>query len=370
MKSFKPLVLPILFSIIIVGCATVPTLRVPQPWIRSLKLAQPINPNSKMKVDVIGTTTPLLGDEQLTEEIVREKLSYLLKRRGFTIDSSSPDYLVQLSYKSERSDKFRFLSAGVYSNVQMYDLAAGSGTDALTGLGVTIARAVSALATRSTTVSEQTVEQMPSYTHTIAIEIRSRDRLILWKGESTWDSNELNLISRIIPAMQLILSDLPTDQSNLPEIPEVKSSHVVNYYKLECEDFWFTCPALPYRILFEKKLNPRAKTEIPSSVKDQYALAAYVDLIQTAEYALPSGSEDDWTDPIQISLWEKVTIGGQYLLGADRKPVYVLIKLVGKSDGYYIDECKVASDEEFSKFSAQFSKWRQVLQDYYDVYVR
>jgi len=326
---------------------------------------------AKVKIEVSGATTPLLGNEQLTADKIRESLSYLLKRRGFSIENGATDYVAQLSYKTERSDKFRFSSSVASTNMQAYAIATGSGAGATSGLGVSVARAVSSVASRSSTVSEQTAEQMLSYTHTIAIELRNREGTILWKGESTWDSNQLDLIGGIIPAIQLILSDLPTDKLTRPEIREVKRSHVVNFYKLECEDRWFTCPALPYRILFEeRKIDPGSKTSIPSSVKDPFALAAYVDLIQTAEFALPSGDEDDWKDPIQVSLWERVTLGGQYLLGRDRKPVSILIKLVGKSDGYYIDECKVASDEEFSKFSGQFSKWRQALRDYYDVYVQ
>jgi hypothetical protein len=370
MKLVKPLLL-LLTSTIIVGCATVPTLRVSQPWIRSLKAPQAINPIAKVKVEVSGTTTPLLGNEQLTANEIRERLSYLLKRRGFAIENASTDYVVQLSYKTERGDKFRFSSAVASTNVQAYAIATGSGAGATSGLGVSVARAVSAVASRSSIVSEQTAEQMLSYTHTIAIELRNKEGLVLWKGESTWDSNQLDLIGGIFPAIQLILSDLPSDKLTRPEIREVKRSHVNNFYKLECEDRWFTCPALPYRILFEvRKINPKEKTSIPSNLKDEFALGAYVDLIQTAEFALPSGDEDDWKDPIQVSLWEKVTLGGQYLLGTDRKPVNILIKLVGRSDGYYIDECKVASEEEFSRFSGQFSKWRQALRDYYDVYVQ
>lgn len=369
MKFIRPTILPLFFSIIILGCATVPTLRVPQPWIRSLKSSQPINATAKLKIDVSGSTVPLLGNEQLTADRIREKLSYLLKQRGFSIDNASPEYVVQLLYKTERTDKFRFSSTISSTNVQAYAIATSSGAGATSGLGVSIARAVSALATRSTTVGKQTAEQMLSYTHTISIELRSRDGLIVWKGESTWDSDELNLINRIVPAIQLILSDLPSDRATRPEIPEVKSSHALNYYKLECQDNWFTCPALPYRILFEdRKLSAEARPSIPGSVENPYALVAYVDLIQTAEYALPDGNEKDWKDPIKVSLWKRVTLGGQYLLGPSKKPVNILIKLSGKTDGYYIDECKVASDEEFGKFSVQFSKWRQALQDYYDVY--
>ena len=209
-----------------------------------------------------------------------------------------------------------------------------------------------------------------SYTHTLAIEITNRKSDLVWKGESTWDSGELNLINRIIPALQLILSDLPSDKTFKPEIPEVRDSHVQNFYKLECDEIWFTCPALPYRILFAQH-SPLDNEEvsIPSYVKNPYALAAYIDLIQTAEYALPAGDEKDWNDPIQLSLWKKATLGGQYLLGPKKKPVNVIIELSGKSDGYYFDDCQVVSDAEYTKFQERLSKWQNLLYNYYDVYV-
>ena len=371
MKPIRMLLPPLLISIVIVGCATVPSLRIPQPWIRSLRSTQTIDPIAGVRVEVSGTSTPLLGNEQLTADRIRERLTYLLKRRGFSIESNSPECTVQLSYKTERSDKFRFSSEVTSTNIPIYAIATSSGAGATSGLGVSIARAISALASRSTTVSKQTAEQMLSYTHTISIELRKRQEHILWKGESTWDSDELNLIREIVPAIQLILSDLPSSQATRPEVSEVKSTHVLNYYKLECEGMWFTCPALPYRILFkEKEISSEAATSVPSNIENPHALAAYVDLIQTAEYALPAGDEKDWKDPIQASLWKRVTLGGQYLLGVSRKPANILIKLTGRADGYYIDECRVASDKEFSMFSTQFSKWKQALQEYYDVFAR
>jgi hypothetical protein len=116
---------------------------------------------------------------------------------------------------------------------------------------------------------------------------------MVWKGKAAWDSYELNIIKRILPAIQLILSDLPFDPTYRPEISEVKKSHIENYYNLECQGNWFTCPALPYCIFFEEE---KAKKGIItgtvlsepglSSIKDPNAFAAYLDLIQTAEFAL------------------------------------------------------------------------------------
>lgn len=371
MKSVIQITILILFSLTVFGCATVPTVRVSRPWIRSLESQRQVQPAKSVKIEVSGTTSPLLGKEELTAQRLRSNLSYLIRRRGFNVTDNVQDYLLRLTYKTERSDKLRFASAVSSSNLNAYTIATGSGAGATSGLGVSIARAVSAVISRSTTVSTQTADETISYTHTISMEISDRDGSIVWKGESTWDSPELNLISRIIPALQLLLSDLPADRTVRPEVPEIKESHVLNYYRLECEDVWFTCPALPYRILFsERSKTLEQKISLPSSVNNPSALAAYVDLIQTAEFALPDGNEEDWKDPLDVSLWKRTTLGGQYSLGPSKKPVNLLIKLVGKSDGYYVDDCRTATDQEFSSFNARLAQWRKALQDYYDVYVR
>ncbi|MFH1897667.1 MAG: hypothetical protein ABH886_05440 [Candidatus Desantisbacteria bacterium] len=360
----------ILFFILLllVGCATVPSLRVSQPWIRSLESNQVIVPTKTIKIEVDGSTSPLLGSERLTSERLRSSLSNLIKRRGFTIDNGTYTYLVKLSYRTERIDKMRFSSTVSSTHSQAYAISTNTGADATSGLGVNIARAIGVLASRSSTVSNQTANQTLSYTHTISIELSNKESTILWKGESTWDSEELNLINGIIPAFQLILSDLPSDKSVRPEIPEVKDTHVKNYYRLECNGVWFTCPALPYRILFADNNNGFNQFLIPTGILNQNGLAAYVDLIQTAEYALPDGDENDWKDPLNISLWEKVTLGGQYYLGPQKTPVNILITLMGESDGYYISECKIANAKEFSEFNKKLTKWCEMLSDYYNVY--
>lgn len=371
MKSITKISFLIFFSLIVFGCATVPTVRVPHPWIRSLESQTQVQLNKYIKIEVIGTTSPLLGNEELIAQRLDSIVSYLIRRRGFNVTNDLLDYLLRLTYKTERSDKLHFASTVSSSNLNAYAVTTGSGAGATSGLGVSIARAVSAVVSRTTTVSTQTIDETISYTHTISIEISDRNGSLLWKGESTWDSPELNLISRIIPVLQLLLSDLPSDRTIRPEVPEIKESHVLNYYRLECEGIWFTCPALPYKILFsEKSKSKENKISIPSSIKNPSALAAYVDLIQTAEFALPDGNEFDWKDPLNISLWKRTTLGGQYYIGPSKKPVNVLIKLVGKSDGYYVDDCRIATDQEFSNFNARLTRWRKSLQDYYDVFVR
>ena len=59
---------------------------------------------------------------------------------------------------------------------------------------------------------------------------------------------------------------------------------------------------------------------------------------------------------------------GTIFSGPQKKPINVLIQLTGLSDGYYIQECKIATDKEFSEFNDKLTKWREILFDYYDVY--
>ena len=371
MKVAAQVLLQFFLATIIVGCYAVPTFRVPQPWIRTLSSTQSVLPSARLKIEVTGSTAPLLGSDRLSNDAIGDKLSHLLQRRGFVVDTVRYDYVVKLLYRTERRDRFAFSSMVSSINTQAYALATGSGSGATSGLGVSIARAIGALASGSRTLSLQTAQQQLSYTHTISIEFLPWRGTIVWKGESTWDSDQLDLISGIVPAFQLLLSGLPTSATSRPNVPEVRIDRALNYYKLECVGKWFTCPALPYRIMFAYfSSEPSLDNVIPSGVKDRNAFAAYTDLIETAEYALPSGNQNDWKDPLDESLWKHVTLGGQYALGGNGTLVNVLITLNGRSSGYYVDECRVVSDAEFAKFSAQFAKWKQALKEYYDVYTQ
>jgi hypothetical protein len=98
-------------------------------------------------------------------------------------------------------------------------------------------------------------------------------------------------------------------------------------------------------------------------------LAAYVDLIQTAEFALPDGDDRDWENPIDVRLWKSVTLGGQYLMGISKKPINVIIKLSGEKNGYYIDNAKVVSDNEYAVFQQKLYRWKKALNNYSDYYV-
>ena len=65
---------------------------------------------------------------------------------------------------------------------------------------------------------------------------------------------------------------------------------------------------------------------LSKEIKHVVALSAYIDLIQTAEYALPQGKEKN-TNPLDRDIWSKVQLGGIYYLGNDDIPRKILINL-------------------------------------------
>lgn len=352
-----------------VGCATMPSVQDSRPWQRIISSQEAIKPGAKIKVEVSGAASPLLGKEDLAFGQVRSILTRLLIRRGFVPEVGDYDYLVRLNYKTERSDKLR---ASTYYSAAQYDFNSFSnsvGAASYQGLGVGLAKAVSQQSRVTVTNVGLQIDQALSYTHTVSIEVMNLTGIVIWKGDTTWDEPNLNIASNMVPALQMVVSYLPTTQAiNKPEIGKIKESHVGNYYAMACANQqWFTCPALPFRIY----LNQWHMCELRSQfgLGDAFALAAYIDLIQTAEYALQDGDANDWKNLLDVRLWGSVTLGGQYLMGPEKQPVNVIVKLSGANEGYYISSTKVVSDKEYAIFQQKMAGWKKAMNDYRDFYV-
>jgi len=363
-----------LFAVaILAGCgATVPRHHVWRPWTRTLTDQHQIKLGTTIKTTVSGQTEPLLGNEELLAGKLKDRIDSLLTRRGFVIGDENSELRLFLTYNTERRDRLTSSSFQYSTSYSQAALTTGTGAGATSGLGVSVATAVAAIFQASQSVAGQVTEEITNYTHTLSMEILTKSGDVIWKGESTWDSYSISILHGITPALQLILSNLPSDPNVTPWVPEVKATHVINYYELECLDVWYNCPALPFRIFFEqvpytydRQVGDRIfKLE---SVDQAYALPAFVDLVQTSEYALPLG-DDDWSDPLNVLLWKKTQLGGRYLLGPDRKSVNVLIKLVGKPEGYKVERCWLATDEEYRAYDSHLSEWKKTLEEFYDVF--
>jgi len=338
-----------------------PQIRVWRPWLRSLE-ADNVGAAARLQTVVQGLTEPLLGDEDLIHQSLKENLDRLLQRRGFQIVGDNPDYEVRLTYAVKREDKLEIATNSYASSA----------------LGIAVARKVGVLAYRSAGATAVSVGEEAAYVHTFSVEFFSSGGRAIWKGEATWDSRELDVLSSISSPLQLALSGLPSDPLYVPLVPAVKVTHGFNYYTENCLHKWLTCPALPYSIAFpsissrdyKKKWTPNGiKKEflIPNDVKNPEALEAYVDLISTAEYALPTGIKK-WNDPTDVNLWKKAKLGGRYRLGADGQVVNVIIELSGSADGYTVGKAYIATDAQYGTFETDLLRWKQALKDYYDFY--
>jgi len=359
----------VILIVMLTGCATTPSVQIWQPWTRVLDSNISIPLNSKLKIIVEGDSKPLLGNDLLLQNDIKQKMEYLLERRGYKIVSEDFQFLLTLKYKTERHDKITSSSLMYSSTNNASALLSTSGSLTSLGLGVSIAQTISALSNKSNVISQNISETVKSYIHTILIEIMNTNNELIWQGESTWDSPNINLQTEIKSSIQIIVSNLPENKENLPFISKVKKEKEKNYYNLVCKNKWFSCPALPYKITFNTVSNNNWQDidyGIPVSINDPSALAAYVDLMQTAEYVLPLGMKN-YDNPLKNSLWSKIQLGGIYQ-SSNKVQIKILIKLTGEKSGYLVDKCWIATDEEFTEFEKNLKKWRDSLIDYYDVY--
>ena len=280
--------------------------------------------------------------------------------------SKAGEYYLILTYKTYRNDKINSYSAASVSNKNTY--IAYNGYNSNSALGVMIASAVFGLASQSNTTIQNSTTTYESYSHIIALEIFQQDSTLIWKGESAWDSENIDLTSDITYSLQLLISWLPNDNITFPHVAIVKESKQDNFYNLVCKGRYFTCPALPYRIAFTYNyaFGKDNNYQSPLSVDNSKAYDAYLDLLQTAEYALPLG-DDDYSYPLDKTLWSEVEIGGKYYIGNDQKPSNILIKMTGEEEGYKIDKCWTASNEEYQEFQSRLFSWQKALKDYYDL---
>ncbi len=374
MKNFNYFLMVILL-ISLGGCAKVPTNKVWRPWVRTLKTKE-IKKESSFSIIIEGETLPLLSDDKILKKNLRKQVKYLLLRRGFSIENNNPDYKLTLHYRTTRHDKLKSTSYFRHKSNSYYysNVYAGSGAASYTGLGTSIALAVGEVAAQALTKNESEAESVKvtkdirNYIHTISIEIKDKSGQLIWQGDSTWDSTELDLKKEIQSALQLIISNLPSDDI-IPHIKKVKQKKAVNYCDINIRGIWFASPALPYKIRFDYYANQDRYTMPKNSkIENTEALEAYVDLIKTTEFALPQGS-NDYFDPLNKKIWKKVMLGGEYYLTPGEEKVKILIKLKGESNGYIVDKCWIATEEEYKNFTKNMNIWKEALREYYDVYV-
>jgi hypothetical protein len=371
------LVLPVAFSL--VGCATVPAVQVYRPWQRVLARDAQMTPRSSFSISVEGESSGLIGDARLVNGELESHLSDLMARRGLVLGAPEPEFSAKLIYRTRSSERSEWASSLSSTSVSSGALMSSTGVAADggggLGLGVAIAQSVMAQAQRSATTVTSNGTTHTVHEHMLALEVRRRDGVLVWKGESSWESRNRDILGYAPSAIQLLLSGFPSEVGLRVPVPVLKSSAVDNYYRENCDPFSFACPGLPNPIWFNSYVGQvgagalsSVGHSLGSEVESPTMLPAYRDLIMTAEIAVPSGSERDWENPVSADLWRRATIGGRYVAGPDRKPVNVIIELKGTPSSYVVDKAKVVSDEEYAEFESRLALWRKALSKYFDFY--
>ncbi len=353
-----------LIVLLVSGCATVPTRQIPRPWNRVS--SQNIGaPSSSFMIKVNGENNILIGKDDLTNEEIMKVCKTLIERRGYKVQSENYQYNMIINYRTFRSDKSVSLSMNKYQSYNRLGLMSSS----TSGLGVSLAQVISLSSSYSSASKVNVTTQVEMYNHTVGIDVVDTNNSLIWKGDVNWESPDIDITNYIFTAFQTVFSSLPTDNETLPKVRKFKESSFKNFINVFLKRKLFYCPAVPYYIGFQTARDSNTGLySIIAGFKNKFATFAYIDLLQTAEYAIPDVKDAEWENPINPNIWRKVMLGGKYYIGDDKKQYNVIIRLTGTSNGYRIKDCGVVSDQDYHQFQSRLAKWKNILNNYYDFY--
>ncbi len=366
--KIKIAIVAFVLAVIFVSCATTPSIHAWRPYTRVLGSTDILNGTRYLNIQVVGDTQPFLGSDQVLNREIERQVIQLLHRRGMQFTEGSEALKLKLSYLTEKTDfasnDLLIGTGSKYSSITSSSTAAGYGA----GIGVLLAQMVSGNQQSNSTVISNQTELVTSYRHTLAVEIVDGDE-VMWQSDATWISSTPNILNRLPTALQVIFSNLPNKSDSPVVVPAVKQERENAFYELYCKGNWYTCPALPYRIRFPQSSGSSGKSPVSISyfVEGSQAFFAFIDLLQTAEYALPKGSKT-YSNPMSSILWSKAQLGGAYQLGDNGEEVLLLIDLVGESAGYVVKECRIASESEYAEHLNLMTNWQNALRNYFDIY--
>jgi hypothetical protein len=349
----------IAISIINFGCTSVQPVPIPRQWTRQLGDPTSIKLNSTIQVEVKGQTDPMVGGEELIQHELELILSDLLVRRGNNISNIKPDIKMILFYKTERAEKTKL---AMYSS---------SNSDNVNYFGIGVRAAQNINASSMGSQAEINYSKETWYTHTIAIEA-FRAETAIWKGESTWDSKDPDILKESKSALQYPLANLIKDNNHAINIQEVKESHLLDYFTIKCKRRWLTCPGLPYRVAFPRYIGYMGAwnyvediKELPKYIQNRENISAYIDLVETAESALPNGIGDS-KNLFDTKIWNEITLGGLYAISGKTKKIIILLSITPV--GYITTSCKEASDYEWRKYQSDLEIWNSKLRENWSMY--
>jgi hypothetical protein len=181
-------------------CESAVTRRVFRPWTRTSGASSAPPAGSSLSVNVEGTSEPLLGSEDPTRTRIAEAFTDLLVRRGYRTTDSGADYRVRIDYRTERVEHE---NVALSTSAESFDFAAsqfGIGSN----YGMHLAQIIAHGSVISTSVG---IRGEIRFLHTVSVEVTRPDGNSTWKGEATWESDRLDIVSELAPTMLLVIRD-------------------------------------------------------------------------------------------------------------------------------------------------------------------
>jgi len=347
------------------SCSVLPERKIQQPWNRILAGNTNIPLGSVFNIETSGETNSLLGNESLTQDNIKNIATGLIERRGFEVNNSEYSYKMKILYSTNQIQK----NLNYHSSTSMlnYNFAENTSYNKF-GLGVSLANSIrEANASSQNTVVNMNYDVI-SYIHTYSVEIYDKSSNLIWKAETYWNSQDLDIISQSQTKLQILFSNLPYNYSKPIHVKELKKQSKMMKTNTSIRNKVFNCPALPYMIYFDTQQQSSTLT-IPIKNENERATMAFIDLLQTAEFCLPATQESKWENPTNPYIWTRIMLGGQYILGSSNEKINVLIDLVANVNGYTVKSCRIVSNAEYAEFQSKMDRWKSKLSDYYDFFV-
>lgn len=349
--------------LLLASCSFVPS-TVARPWSRTLS-EKPVLAGSSINVVAECVETPILGADYLVNKEIESIATDLLKRRGFYVTTQNPVYTLKITYGTMRWDE----TTAIQINESTRGIGSIFSVSGYSGYGVMLAESIGLLAASSSGKSQTISRTYEAYKHKVTCELYANDDNPIWKYDTEANSKDANILQYSKSFLQMAFTGLPSTQAIIPIVPKLKKDKLTNFTNTYLVNKFFICPALPSYIVISTSAVSKNNYE-PNGVTSPEALMAYMDLLQTAEYATPIGSEADWKNPTQEHLWRKATLIGKYQLGEDKKPINVVISLIGTPSSYSVQECKLVSDDEYRAHQLRYDSWIRALQSYFQIFDR
>jgi len=365
-----------LFIILVSGCETAPPVK-PIAWMRALNTSVNIEAGSVVSVNVMGVTTPLSGDEKLVAKRLEEYVSDLLSRRGYIISNTNYNYKCSITYKTNMGSRI-----AVNTQEQMSYISSMFNDSVLGVTGASLFNTVVGTVIPSSGVNIK-VNETAAFLHNISVNMFDRNNNLIWTGDTAWETSDLDILQNSYMVFKKLFIGLPKTDNVLARVPQIKKDSIIDYFILFCKDKWFTSMALPYQIRFDPLVEHRQEasktrdsrlyteleitSELPETILEGQNLAAYVDLIQMSEMALPSGSAEEWIkNPLSDKIWEEAQLGGKYIIGNNdiSRNVLINLKKISGGNGYSINKCRIVDDNEYNTFTQKMIHWQKIVKEY------